>query len=107
TLAPRMSAERLRPEAEGTLRRASASGVKRDERVKQKRNVVAPHVQIAIVNVGHVGQGVEVLGIGSIRIVGNFAVFVAVRDSQNFRQRFAVRKLGDGVIKLTAANKID
>ena len=41
TLAPRMSAQSLRPQAERTLRRASARGVQRDERIKQERNVVA------------------------------------------------------------------
>src|SRR5580692_2456608 len=41
SLAPRVTAQGLRPQTECALRRAAARGVKRDVRVKKKRHVVA------------------------------------------------------------------
>ncbi len=51
------AAERLRPEAEGTLRWTTAGGVQRDKRNKQERNVVLARVDIAFVDVhAHIGM---------------------------------------------------
>src|SRR4029077_12697412 len=72
---PRMSAERLRPEAESTLRGAAARGVKRDERMEQERDIVAGDVEVALVHVSDMGQGVEVLNLRSVGIVDDFSVF--------------------------------
>ena len=44
-LAPGMSAERLRPQAEGALRRAAARGVERDVGIQQERHVVAARIE--------------------------------------------------------------
>jgi len=82
TLAPRMSAERLRPEAEGALRRASARGVERHKGMQQKRHVIAPDIQVAPVHIGHVRQRVQILNRRTVGIVHDDAV-LAIRNAQN------------------------
>ncbi len=67
--APGMSTQGLRPQAEGALRRAAARGVQRDIRIQQERHVVAGDVEIALVNVGNVGQRVEILNLRGVGIV--------------------------------------
>ena len=54
-LAPCVTAEGLRPEAEGALRGAAARGVERDVRVKQERDVVTCDVHVALVDFGGPG----------------------------------------------------
>ncbi len=61
-----MSAERLRPQAERTLRWAAAGAVKRNERVQQERHVVARYIEIALVNIGDMGQGIKVLNLRAV-----------------------------------------
>ena len=60
TLAPRMSAQRLRPQAERALRRTSARGVERDVGVQQERHVVARDIEVALVDFGDVGQSIQI-----------------------------------------------
>src|SRR5205085_11873109 len=64
-LAPGMSTQRLRPQAEGTLCRASTRRIQRYKGMQKKWNVVAAHIQVAVVNFGHVRQSIEVLRIGT------------------------------------------
>src|SRR5581483_10747940 len=89
TLAPGMSAEGLWPQAKRTLGWTSAGGVQRDIRMQQKRHVVARHIEVSLVNVGYVRQGVEVLNLRRIRIVHGLPVF-QIRDSRNLIQRLSV-----------------
>jgi hypothetical protein len=67
-------AQRLRPEAEGALRRAAARGVERDVRVQQERHVVAGHVHVALVDLGGPGHRVEVFNLRAVGIVHDLAV---------------------------------
>ena len=106
-LAPRVSAERLRPEAEGTLRRASTRGVERDERIEQERHVVLAGIDVALVNVNHIGQRVEVRHGRTIGIVNHGAVGSTVRRTQDFAQRLAVGVFHGGVVELAAHDEID
>ncbi len=59
-----------------------------------------------MVNVGDVGQGIEVLNLRPVGIVHDRAV-LPVRNSQNLLQRLALRELDHGVIKFLAADEID
>ncbi len=50
TQAPAMARVGLRPEAERALSRTAARRVERDIRIQQKRDVIAPEIQIALIN---------------------------------------------------------
>src|SRR6185369_11169541 len=69
--APWVSAECLRPEAEGALGGASAGAIQGDERMKQERYVVATDIEIARVDFSDVRQRIEVADGLRIRIVGD------------------------------------
>jgi hypothetical protein len=68
-LAPGVSAERLRPQAEGALRRAAARGVERDVGMQQEGHVVARHVHVALVDLGGPGHRVQVFDLRAVGIV--------------------------------------
>src|ERR1035441_1298988 len=68
-LAPGVAAQRLRPQAEGALRRAAARGIERHKRVQQERHVVLGDVEVASVNLSGPGHLVELFG-GNLRPVG-------------------------------------
>ena len=105
-LAPRVSAERLRPEAEGALRRASARRVERNKRVEQERHVVAANVQVAPVNVGHVRQSVQILDGRPVGIMHDLAI-LAIGNAENIFDRLALRVFDDGVVEFLAASYVD
>ena len=69
-----MAGMRLRPEAEGAQRRATARRVERNERIEQERDVVARDIEIALVSLGHPRQRIEVLDGGAFGIVDHLAV---------------------------------
>ena len=69
--APAMARVRLRPQAERAHGRAAARRVERNERVQQERNVVAPEVEVALVDLRHPGQLVEVLDVPRLRDCGS------------------------------------
>jgi hypothetical protein len=48
--------------------------------MQQKRNVVAAHIQVALVDIGDVGQGVEILNLRPVGGVRDRTI-LAVRDS--------------------------
>ena len=104
-LAPRMSTQRLRPQAERTLRRAATRRIERHIRVEQEGNCVAAYVQVAPVNVGDVGQRIQVLNLRTVGIVHDLTV-LEVRDSENVFQRLALRIFDHGVVEFLAADKI-
>src|SRR6185369_17230870 len=80
SFAPGMSTERLRPQAESALGRAATGGVQGYVRMKQERHVVTGNVQIALVNVSHVRQSVEILNLRAVGIVDDSAV-LAIRHA--------------------------
>ena len=105
-LAPGVTAEGLRPEAEGALRRAAARGVKRDVRVKQEGDVVAGDVHVALVDLGGPGHGVEVFNLGTIGIVDDLAIEL-VADAEDLVEWLSLGKLDDGVVELAAADEVE
>src|SRR5581483_9030124 len=106
TLAPGMSAEGLWPQAKRTLGWTSAGGVQRDIRMQQKRHVVARHIEVSLVNVGYVRQGVEVLNLRRIRIVHGLPVF-QIRDSRNLIQRLSVGEVNHRIVEFLAGDEIN
>ena len=101
-----MSAERLGPEAERALRRASARRVQRHKRVEQERHVVAADIQVAPVNVGHVRQGVEILDGRPVGIMHDASI-LAIRNAENVFDRLALRVFHDGVVEFLAAGYVN
>src|SRR5947207_9988446 len=101
-----MSAGGLRPETEGALGRAAGGRVQRNVWMKQEGNVVTADVQVSVINVGHVRQGIQVLQLRAISGVCDPAIF-PIRDSQNVFESFALGKLFYGVIKFLADHEID
>ena len=102
-----MAAQRLRPQAERTLRRAAASGVQRDVRIEQEWNVVARHIEIALVNVNHIGQRIEICDVGPVRIVNHFTAGIQIGGSQNFVQRLAVGELHGREVEFATNDEVD
>ena len=105
-LAPGVTAERLRPQAEGALRRAAARGVERDIRVKQEGDVVAGDVHVALVDLGRPWHRVQVFNLRTVGIVDDLAV-VLVADAQNLVKRLALGKLDHGIVELAAADEVE
>src|SRR5665213_2375776 len=93
-----MSAQRLRPQAEGALRRAAARGVERDERMQQEGHGVARHVHVALVDFGGPRHRVEVFDLRAVGVVDDLSVQL-VADSENLAERLALGKLDNGVIE--------
>ena len=96
----------LRPQAEGAQRRAAARGVEGDERVQQERNVVARDVQIALVDLGHPGQRVQIFDGRPFRVVDHAAVLAEAHAGQ-LLERLALGVIGDLVIELAPHHEID
>ena len=101
-----MSAQSLWPQAECTLSRTATRRIERNIGIQQEWNVVARDVKVALVNVGHMRQGVQILDLGSIGIMDDLAV-LSIGDTQDLIQRLANRVVNDRVVKFLAANEID
>src|SRR5262249_46027414 len=91
---------------EGALRRAAARAVERHVGMEQERNVVAARVEIALVNVNHVGKQIEIGEVGSVRGVHHLAV-LPVGDAQHLVERLAVSKLYNRKIELAPGDEIN
>src|SRR5438046_10216439 len=74
--------------------------------MQQERHVVAADIQITLIYVRHVRQGIEILNLWSIGVVHDRAI-LAVRNSENFFQRLALCVLDNGVVKVVAADEIN
>src|SRR5262249_3185759 len=98
--------ESLRPKAEGALRRAPARGVQRYERIQQEWNVIARDVEVTLVYISNVGQGIEVFDLRTIGIVHDTSI-LPVGDAENLIERLTLRELYDRVVELFSANKVD
>ncbi len=108
TRAPGMSGNRLRPHAEGTEGRTAAGSVEGNERVQEKRDIVAFDLQIAVVNVRGEGQRVEFLRVElrTRSIVDDFAI-LAEAGAKDLLHRLAVRVIGNGVVEFSAHHEIN
>ena len=105
-LAPGVSAERLRPQAEGALRRAAACRIERDERVQQEGHAVTRHVHVPLVDLGGPGHRVQIFDLRPVGVVNDLAV-EPVADTQNLVERLALGKFDDGIIELAAADEVE
>src|SRR6185437_10491725 len=106
-LAPGVTGEGLRPEAEGALRGAAAGGVERDVGVQKERDVVLRDVHVALVDLGGPGHRVEIFDLRAVGVVLDGAGRVFVADAEDFVQRLAVGELDDGEVELAAAYEVD
>ena len=73
-----VSADGLRPEAEGALRRAAAPRVHADVRMQQVADEILFDLEVALVNVRHPRERVHVLDHLALGVVFDFAVLVLV-----------------------------
>src|SRR5579875_4226763 len=107
-LAPGVTGEGLRPEAEGALRGAAACAVERDIGVQQERDVVLGDVHVALVDLGGPGHRVEIFDLRTVRgVLDNAGLRVLVADAEDLGQRLAVGILDDTEVELTAADEVD
>ncbi len=60
TQTPAMAGVRLRPKAERALGRASTARVERKIRIQKERNVVAPEIQIPLIDLRHPGKRIQI-----------------------------------------------
>ena len=82
-LAPAVAGVGLRPEAEGTHGGAAARGVKGDEGVQQERNVIAPDIEIALVDLGDPRQRIQIIDGRRLRIVNDTSVQAVAEDRKS------------------------
>ena len=108
TRAPGVAGKRLRPQAEGAQRRASAGGVEGNEGMQQKRHVVLLDRHVLFVNVGGEWQRIQLFGLQqrARRVVDDFAV-LHVTCVADFRKRLALRVFDDGMVEFPAHDEID
>src|SRR6266704_2945398 len=74
--------------------------------MQQEGNVVTPGIEVATIDIDHVGQGVQVFNRRAVGIVGEAAI-IAVRNSKNLGKRFSVCELDRGEVELAAGDKIN
>jgi hypothetical protein len=86
---------------------AAAAGIERKVRVLQITVEIVSDVKIALVNRRNERQQVHVFQNRALVIVHNDARRIAVRQSDDVAQRFAVRNILDCKVELIAADKID
>src|SRR5204862_174249 len=79
---PAMSRMGLRPQAERTHGRAAARRVERKVRVQQKRNVVLPEIQIALVNLRYPRKFVQILNESAFRVMHESAILSETNAGQ-------------------------
>ena len=75
--------ERLWPQAERTLGGTAPRRVQRHEGVQQERYVVARNVEVALVDVDHIGQRIQIRDLRRIGIVHDAAI-LAIADARRF-----------------------
>src|SRR5882724_1792985 len=103
---PCVSAGGLRPQTECALCGTAARRVQRNVGIEQEWNVITAYVQIAVVNVGHVRQRVQILQLRTIGGVCDYAIF-PVGNSQNVFKGFALGKFFDRIVEFLADDKIN
>ena len=106
TCAPGVSADRLRPETEGTQCGAATRGIERDVRMEEKRYIVLGDIQVAFVDLRGVWQGIEVFKRRTCRIMHDGTI-VSKADARDRSEGFAGGKFSQGVINFLAYDKIN
>src|SRR6266849_3637709 len=101
-----MTGMRLRPQTECAHGRADARGVERNKRIQQKWNVIARHIQIALIDLRHPGEFIEIFDDAAFRVIYDAAVLAKTHPRQFF-ERLAFGVIGDLVIELAAHDEID
>ena len=99
--------DRLRPQAEGAFRPASASGVERHVGVLQVTDEVILDPQIALVDFGDERQPVHVLEYRPVGVVGDDGVRAAEAQTVDCIEPTALGDFLDGEIELLAGDKVD
>jgi hypothetical protein len=102
-----VAANRLRPEAEGAFRTASAPRVDRNIRVLQVADKVVLDLEVALVDGRNEGQPIHVLDHRARRVVNDAAVRRPIAQSHDFGVRPVLRDLDAGVVEFLAAAPID
>ena len=101
-----VSADGLRPEAEGALRRATAAGVHADVRMEQVTDEIVLDLQIALIDVRHPREHVHVLDHLAFGVVNDFAGVVPEGEAGDGIDRAAFGDFLASEIKFFAANPI-
>src|SRR6185437_8836064 len=102
-----MTADRLRPKAESTMRFAAASGIEREIRMLQVADKIILDLQIALVDGRDERQPVHVRELGARRIMPDNTVRTAVGQTRDVAPILPFRNFLDGEIELVARDKID
>ena len=102
-----VSADGLRPEAEGALRRATAAGVKAHVRMQQVTDEIFFDLQIALVDVRHPGSASMFVDHLAFGIVLDLAFLVPVGKPGDRFETDAFGHFLAGEIKFLAADPID
>ena len=102
-----MTADGLRPEAEGAFRRAAAAGVEGHVRVLQVADEIFFDIEIAMVDGEDAGHGIPVVDQFALGIVVDLAVGVAPAEACDIGQGLVLREIEAGVIEFVTANEID
>src|SRR2546426_864580 len=102
---PGVPAHRLRPETEGTQRRASTGRVEGHVGVLQIGNVVARDVEVPLIDIHRKGQGIEILDLRAIRIVDDASI-LAEADAGNLLQLLSPGKLDRKSTRLNSSHLV-
>ena len=102
-----MTANRLRPEAEGAARFAAPARIERNVRVFQIAAEIFGDVEIALVDRRHERQIVHIVQDFAIDIMDDDAFGVAIGDAFHVRPVASVGDLFDGEIELIAGDEVD
>ena len=88
-----VSADGLRPEAEGALGRAAAAGIHRNVGMQQVADEIFFDLQIAFIDIRHPRQRVHVRNHFALGVVFDFPVLVLVRQTGDGRKFAVLRRL--------------
>src|SRR5262249_56857222 len=102
-----MAADRLRPQAEGAARFASATRVERDVGMLQIAAEIILDDEIALVDRRDEGQIVHVLQYRAVFVMHEDAISVAPREPSDAVEVATLGNIFDGEIELVASGEID
>ena len=101
-----MPLDGLRPQAEGAAREAAAARVEGEIRVESLADLIVLDAQVALVDVGHVGQRVHVHGHRTVLRVDDAAT-LTVAETIDLLEAPALGDLLDRVVELAARHEVD
>ena len=73
---------------------------------KQKWNIVAPQVEIAMIDIGDVGQGIQILNLRPVRIVHHRAISSEKRFPE-YRRAACLARTRHRIVEFFAADEIN